>query len=130
MREMPQLRWQIEHVLHGGMYSRTCRLSPGNLIVGVLIKVPTQLVIHGKAHVFTGDKWHTVEGFQVIAASAGRKQVFLALEDTEITMIFATKAKTIREAEERFTDEFAGLQTQCSEGDDIVTITGVDACQE
>lgn len=130
VREMPQFRWQIEHVLHGGMYSRTCRLLPGHLIVGVLIKVPTQLVVHGRAYVFTGEKWHKVEGFQVIAASAGRKQIFVALDETEITMIFATKAQTIREAEERFTDEFASLQTQCSEGDDLVTITGVGACQE
>jgi len=125
--EMPQKRWQIEHVLHGGMYSRTCRLERGDLIVGAQIKVPTQLVIHGSAYVFAGEKWFAIEGFQVIAASAGRKQVFLAVGDTEITMIFPTQAKTVAEAEAEFTDEASRLQTQCSDGNDLVTITGIDA---
>lgn len=124
--ELPQKRFQIEHVLHGGMYSRTCRLDKGDLIVGAKIKVPTQLVIHGTAYVFAGEKWFGIEGFQVVAASAGRKQVFLALAETEITMIFPTKAKTVSEAEAEFTDEAAKLQTQCTEGNDLVTITGIE----
>ncbi len=38
-----------------------------------------------------------------------------ALEDTEITMIFATSAKTVDEAEREFTVEFEQLQNRKKE---------------
>jgi hypothetical protein len=49
--------------------------------------------------------WHELVGYNVIQASAGRKQIYVTREETAITMIFPSNAKTVEEAEEEFTDE-------------------------
>ena len=105
------LQVQMEHHLHAGMYARTCRLAPWMVITSVLIKIPTILIIHGDCVVLAGDKWHEITGYNVIPASAGRKQIYMTREETEITMIFPSDAKTVEEAEREFTDEFENLLT-------------------
>jgi hypothetical protein len=90
----------------------------------ILIKSPTTLLVNGKCAIFAGDKWHTLEGYNVIAASAGRKQMYVTLEPTEITMLFPTNAKTVEEAESQFTDEAAGLLSRRQEGNDLTVVTG------
>lgn len=134
MRERPQIHPQMEHVLHAGMYARTCRLDAGVAIVSVLIKIPTMLIVRGGAHVFAGDRWYRIEGYQCMPASAGRKQVYVTFEPTEITMVFPSRARTVEEAEAEFTDEAAALLSrrqdqQNNGGGDVVIVTGVSACQ-
>lgn len=124
-----QLHFQTEHVIHAGMYARTVRLKPGTLIVGALIKIPTILVVHGCAIVFAGDQWYRIDDYQVIPASAGRKQIFVALATTEITMMFPTKAMSVSDAEQEFTDEMEKLVSRRDGDDDIIVITGVQSCQ-
>jgi len=122
--QQPQIPIAMEHTLHAGLYARTCRLRKGTAITGVLIQVPTLLVVHGDAWVYIGnDRSVRVQGFRTIPASAGRKQAFVALEDTEITMIFPSAATSVEEAEHEFTPEFDAL---ASHRDDLntVTITG------
>lgn len=119
---------QTEHVLHGGMYARTIRLAPAVLIVGVLIKIPTLLIVHGDCEVFAGNRWYAIKDYQVIPTSAGRKQVYVTRGATEITMLFPTSAKTVEEAEAEFTDEAGDLLSRRKDCDDIVIITG-EACQ-
>ena len=128
VREMKQITVQTEHVLHAGMYARTVRLDANVLIVGVLIKRPTMLVVRGSAWVFAGERWYVINGYNVIPASAGRKQMYVTAAPTEITMMFPTKAKTVEEAEAEFTDEPDNLISRKSE-DDLIVITG-DVCQE
>lgn len=114
------LQVQMEHLLHGGMYARTCRLGALMVITSVLIKIPTVLLVKGKCVVFAGDKWHTLEGYNVIPASAGRKQIYVTLASTEITMVFPTNARTVQEAEAQFTDE----SLLPPRPGDIVAVTG------
>ena len=128
VRGMKQITVQTEHVLHAGMYARTVRLDANVLIVGVMIKLPTMLVVHGAAWVFAGDKWYAIEGYNVIPASAGRKQMYITTAPTEITMLFPTKAKTVQEAEMEFTDEAESLLSRTCDND-LIVITG-DVCQE
>ncbi len=127
MREMPQIHPQMEHVLHAGMYARSCRLPAGVAIVSVLIKIPTMLIVHGGAHVFAGDRWYRIEGYQSMPASAGRKQIYVTFEPTEMTMVFPSTAETVEEAEAEFTDEAAGLLSRRQDNGDIVIVTGVKA---
>jgi hypothetical protein len=101
----------IEHILQGGVYARRARLPEGAIIVGALVRIPTTLIVHGDAWVYAG-KWHHIRGQRVISGEAGRKQIFAAVEPTEITMSFPTQAKTVQEAEAEFTDETAKLQTR------------------
>lgn len=127
--EESQFRPQMEHVLHAGMYARTCRLDAGVAIVSVLIKIPTMLIVHGGAHVYAGNRWYIIDGYQCMPASAGRKQIYLTFRPTEITMVFPSKARTVEEAEAEFTDEAQALLSRRQDNGDITVATGVQACQ-
>lgn len=112
MEALPQVDIEITHSLHDGVYTRTAFVPAGVMVMGVLIKIPTTLIVSGHAKVFIGDDTVEVQGYRVIAGAPGRKQAALALEDTHFTMLFATSASTIEEAENEFTDEAEQLTTR------------------
>lgn len=114
---------QTEHVFHAGMYARTIRMPAGMVGVGTLIKVPTLLIVHGDVDLLTGDGWIEIRGYGVLPGSAGRKQVFVTRSDVEMTMLFATQARTVEDAEREFTDEFEMLMSRQSESDTVL-VTG------
>ena len=108
----PQIDIPTQHVLHAGMYFRTICMPAGkeeSILTGALIKVPTVLIVCGDVTVFTGTDTVHLTGYNVLMASAGRKQAFIAHKDTYITMAFPTRAKTVDEAEVEFTDEYSRL---------------------
>lgn len=105
MMTLPQLEVTTEHVFHAGMYARTVRLPADHVLTGVFIKIPTIVIVNGDAAVYTGGAQLDLTGYNVLAASAERKQVFVSLSDITITMIFPTSAKTIEQVESEFTDE-------------------------
>lgn len=116
LREQEQVPITTTHHFHAGLYSRTVCIPKGVIITGVLIRIPTLLVISGHASVFTGEGTVEVCGYHIVPAGAGRKQVFYAHEDTHLTMTFATKAQTVEEAEAEFTLESHLLMSkQCGE---------------
>jgi hypothetical protein len=108
----PQVAIGTEHVFHAGVYARTVKVPTGVMITGVLIKIPTLLIVHGDAIVHVEDGPIELHGYNVVPASAGRKQAFVALTDTHLTMIFATDALDIDAAERQFTDELDKLQSR------------------
>jgi len=120
----PQLPVLTRHILHGGMYSRTVTIPKGAVFTGTLIEVPTILIVNGHATIFIGEESITVEGYHCFAAAVGRKQAFILHEDTTFTMIFATNAETVEEAEEQFTDEAHILASRLPDSQNIITITG------
>ncbi len=105
MAEAEECAILTEHVLHAGMYSRTITMQPNTVLVGALIKVPTIVITVGHAKVLVGKDWADVDGYRVLPAQAGRKQLFVSIGPLIITMIFPTSAKTASEAEAEFTDE-------------------------
>lgn len=109
---LEQINIPVKHFLHAGMYVRSIVLSAGVMITGALIKVETTLIVSGNAEVFTGDSWLHLRGYNVIKAAAHRKQIFIALTETNITSHFPSHAKTVKEAEEEFTDEYLLLQSR------------------
>lgn len=121
----PQVAIHTSHLIHGGLYARTIRIPAGVVLTGAYIKLPTVLIINGDVTVFTGGKTLELCGYHVIAARAGRKQVFLAHADTDVTMAFASDAKTVEEAEAQFTDEVHLLLSRRCAGQDSVIITEV-----
>ena len=90
------LHIEMEHNLHAGMYARTCRLAANQVITSVLIKIPTLLIVNGDCIVLSGDRWSELNGYNVLQASAGRKQIYVTRGVTEITMIFPSNAKYYR----------------------------------
>jgi hypothetical protein len=119
---MPEASVPTKHWIHGGMYARTVTMSKDMVITGALIKKPTMICIIGAALVVVGDEFVEVQDC-IVPASAGRKQLFIALGPVELTMIFATSAKTVEEAENEFTDEAELLLSRRQDGG-IITITG------
>jgi hypothetical protein len=115
---------KTHHVLHGGVYSRTVHLQPGAIITGALVKVPTTLTINGHVTAYIGGDTLELCGYNVIAASAGRKQAFAVHAPTDMTMAFATAATTVAEAEDEFTDEAHLLLSRQQTEVDEAVITG------
>jgi hypothetical protein len=116
-----QVAIQTQHHFHAGLYSRTIRIPAGVMITGALIKIPTLLIVSGHVTVFIGGESIELLGYHIVPGQAGRKQVFLAHADTDLTMTFATQAKTVDEAESEFTDQPTALMSRQQRGD--VTIT-------
>lgn len=123
MLEQPQVVIGTLHILHGGMYARSITIPKGNAISGALIKIPTMITVSGDVTVYNDGMEQRIVGYHIIPASCNRKQVFIAHEDTDLTMVFPTKANTVEEAEMEFTDEYAKLGSRKA-GLDIVIITG------
>lgn len=124
LKTAPQSIIETHHVLHGGQYSRTVMIPADVVITGALIKIATTLIVNGDCTVFLGDDIIKISGYNVLAASAGRKQAFIAHGDTYLTMTFPTNATTIEEAENEFTDEAELLLSRSDVGHNTITITG------
>lgn len=105
--QLPQKDILTQHTFHAGMYARTILIPADTILTGALIKIATLIILSGDVLVYVGESSKPIHltGFKVIAAQAGRKQVFLTKSDTYVTMIFPTKVDNIKDAEEEFTDE-------------------------
>lgn len=124
LRELPQVEIPTDHVLHGGLYARTIVIPAGVVLTGVFIRVPTLLIFDGHASVNAGEAAVTIAGRHVLAASANRRQAFVAHADTALTMVFATQARTVEDAEAEFTDEAHLLFSRQPGATNHINITG------
>lgn len=114
-----------QHTLSGGLYSRTLFMPKNTIVYGVLIKVPTTLILSGKMAVFIGDETKHIDGYNVINTLGARRQIVYAMEDSYATLVFKTDAKTIEEAEMEMTNEYDDLMSRQENSINIVNITGV-----
>lgn len=121
LRDMEQVPIQTTHHFHAGLYARTIRIPKGVVITGARIRIPTMLIVSGHVTVFIGGDTIELHGYHVLPASAGRKQVFLAHADTDLTMLFPSCAKTVEEAEAEFTDETELLMSRQQPGNLTIT---------
>ena len=124
LKKLPQLDLETTHIIHGGIYSRTIMLPAGYALTGALIEVPTMVIVHGDAAVYANDDVLNLSGYNIIPASKGRKQAFVAVSDTIITMMFPTTAKTVEDAEREFTKDADELMSRSSSAKNHITITG------
>ena len=121
----PQTQITTHHVLHGGLYSRTIVIPAGVVLTGALITIPTLLFISGDVLVYVGeDQRIRITGTAVIPASAGRKQAFVAHQDTSISMVFPTNSTSVEQAEAEFTDDAALLFSRRDADLNFEIITG------
>lgn len=120
---MPQAELPTTQLLHAGMYARTMFVAAGVTVTGAFMTCPTVLIISGDMLVYAGKETLELKGYNIIPASANRKQAGYAITDTYVTMLFPTKAKTIEGAEEEFTNEADRLMTRNGGSNDII-VTG------
>jgi hypothetical protein len=113
-----------DQLLHGGMYARTIEMPPGIVLTGALMKRATVLIVCGRARMLAGCQWVELDGYNVLPACAGRKQVFESIERTWITMLFPTGVSSAEEAEAEFTDDCERLSSRHS-AQNTVRETGV-----
>lgn len=118
---LPQVPIVTRHVIHAGMYARTVRVPAGVVLTGAFIKRATLVIVSGHCRVNTDDGSAELAGYHVLPASAGRKQAFVALDDTHITMLFPTASKTVEECEHEFTDEADRLFSRTGENEIVIT---------
>ena len=102
----------------------------GVLMTGALVKRATILIISGCMRVRIGDETVDVDGYHVFAGSAHRKQAGLAITDTWVTMLFATEADSIEEAECEGTDDAEKLFSRKENAVNDFVITGEKSCSE
>lgn len=114
-----------EHTIHDGIYSRTLFMPAGSIVAGVLIKVPTTLILSGKMVVYVGEDTRHIDGYNVLTTMGNRKQVVYAIEDSYATLLFKTNAKTVEEAERDMTDEYDKLMSHDEDSINLINITGV-----
>ena len=124
IRPCEQIGLVTEHVIHGGMYARTIRLGAGIIITGALIKIATLLIVEGSVEMLVNGGWMRLDGYNVMPASAGRKQIFVTRSIVSMTMIFPSSARTVEDAEAQFTDEAELLLSRHKGGNDTILITG------
>ena len=120
----PQVDIHTHHTIHAGIYARTIMVPAGVVLTGAPIRLATILILNGHTKIFTGEDTIELRGYHVIAASANRKQAVLAIEDTYFTMLFPTSVKTVKEAEDEFTDEPERLISRLNPDLNHITITG------
>lgn len=123
-RHLPQIPFVTEHLLHGGMYTRTVMLPAEALCTAVLIVPPTVLITMGDVEVWSNDEVTRVIGYTVTPGSAGRKIAFITHSITGMSMIFPCTAKTVEEAEEQFTTERESLVPLSQSDRHRILITG------
>jgi len=124
MLELPQVAISTQHMIHAGMYARTIMLPAGTMMTGALIKRPTTLILQGAMTVFANGDTIPMDGYNVLACSANRKQAFMCHTDVWMTMLFPTTATTVEEAELEFTDEVELLASRRDPDTNTVMITG------
>jgi hypothetical protein len=123
-RQLPQQPIETAHLFHAGMYARSIELPAGVVLTGALIKIATILIISGDVIMYVEGEARELHGYHVFAASAHRKQAFLALTDTSMTMLFPSQAKTVGQAEEEFTGEAELLLSRGETASNTMTMTG------
>jgi hypothetical protein len=109
---MPPADVPTDHFIHAGCYVRTCRIAAGVLLTSALIKVPTVVIISGDVVIRADSESHRVSGYTVLRGMAGRKVAYHALQDTTITMIYATQKAAPEDCEPEFTGEYEHLLTR------------------
>lgn len=120
MRALPaeqQRNMKVTHDLWAGVYARTLEIPKGEVAAGVFLKIPMLFILAGEALVYVGTEapLHLV-GYKVLRAEANRMQIVHAIEQTFITAVFGTEAKTREEAEREATDEIHLLAPPLIEG--------------
>lgn len=123
MKTCEQVEIPTEHLFHAGMYVRTIHVPAGVTIAGAELKVPTVVIVSGDCSVFIGEETLELRGYNVLPASAGRKQAFMAHSDVCITAFYPTGAQSIEEVERESTDEYNDLLSRRQDAQTLM-ITG------
>jgi hypothetical protein len=130
MKRQPQKELKYISTLHAGVYTRTVIAPAGLALTGSLMKTDTTLIISGDIRMRgEGGDSVVLRGYNVLTASAGRKQIVVTLSEVNITMVFKTDAHTIAEAEAEFTDDVGALNSKRAGASNLIADERSETCQ-
>ena len=114
LQQFPQEHIPVQHLVHGGMYSRTIRVKAGTYAVGAMLNHDNISVMVGDCTCSTDDGMVRLTGFNVLPASAGGKRVGYFHSDTDWTMIMRIPdgMRDVDAIEQYITCEYDKIQTQ------------------
>ncbi len=109
---LPQTDLSTQHLVHGGMYARTIFIPAGTVLTGALASADNICVVHGDITVTTDDGPKRLTGFNVLAATAGKRRAGVAHADTWWSTLWPTDLTSIHDIEDSLTPEADKLQTR------------------
>lgn len=92
----------MTHTFHAGVYARTLFIPKDMIAANEVIKIATILIVDGDCLITDTETTRRIRGHEVLLGAPMRQCIVRTLQDTTFTMIFATKAKTVEEAEAEF----------------------------
>lgn len=93
---------RLQHVFHAGVYARTLFMPKDTMIVSDVIRIETLLIVSGDVAITNCRSTCRIRGYEVLTGAEMRQGIIRAFEDSYLTMVFATQAKTVEEAEAEF----------------------------
>lgn len=93
---------RLQHVFHAGVYARTLFMPKDTMIVSDVIRIETLLIVSGDVAITNCRTACRIRGYEVLTGAEMRQGIIRAFEDSYLTMVFATRAKTVEEAEAEF----------------------------
>lgn len=98
--KLPQMKFQLNHYIAGGMYARELLLPEGSIVTGKIhLKEHLCHVSCGQIIVVEEDKRYLVTGPATFMGKAGTKRVVLVLKNAVWTTFHTTTKATPKEAE-------------------------------
>jgi hypothetical protein len=105
IRKVGSDKFKTKHLVNGGIYTRTVIVPAQTMFTGVLLKVPTTLIVVGKISIYIGEKTIRLKGYNVLPGSANRQCAFYTHSTVGMSMCLATKSTSVAEIQKEFTDE-------------------------
>lgn len=110
--QLPQLKLETTHVIHGGLCARTIFIPAGTVLTGAELEVDTVCIVAGDITVTTDDGVKRLTGHHVLPAVKSNKRIGITHTDTHWTMIFKTDMERVEDVEKQMTREHDRLQTR------------------
>lgn len=108
----PQVFIPVEHVLHGGLYTRTVTIPAGTYLTGAACRRDHVCVAMGDIDVTTDEGPRRLTGLNIIPVRAGMKRAGRTHADTRWALIVRTDATTVEEAEADLVEHPERLQSR------------------
>lgn len=100
---------EMHHVFHAGVYVRSLFVPKDMIVANDVIKVPTVLIVSGDCLITDTETTRRITGYEVLLGAPMRQCIVRTLQDTWFSMVYATDAKTVQEAEAEFASDPSSL---------------------
>jgi len=112
IKALPQTIVEMEHHIHGGIYTRTGKVPAGRVFTGVTHRKDHINIVVGDVTILGDGGPIRLTGTSIFECQAGTKRVAFTHADTLWTTIFRTDLTDLHEIEDEIAEEPSELQTR------------------